>query len=152
MKNRLLFLLILIWIPLAGVPTTQLEKNIWNQVNEHRRSQGKADLKLDPIISNICRKHAEEMAACTAPFSHDRFHDRFEQVKRLIPRTTAAAENIAWNMGYPKPDCTAVTGWIESPSHHKAMVGDYTLTGVGAAKSPDNRYYFNQIFVKSKGR
>jgi uncharacterized protein YkwD len=150
MKLKLSVFLICFAAIYADDKIDKYEKNIFRQVNEHRQTNNKNILKYDPLISRVCRKHAEAMANKTATFSHDGFDMRFEEIHKLVPKVSAAAENIAWNQGFKNPDSTAVLGWIESPPHHKAMLGDYMLTGIGGARSKDNRFYFNQIFVKCR--
>ena len=53
-------------------------------------------------------------------------------------------------MGYSNPGEVAVEGWIKSPGHHKNMIGDYDLTGIGIAQNSEGTYYFNQIFIKTR--
>lgn len=155
MKSKLLLTLSFLLLFSSAVALTQhkiatLEQNIFKQVNEHRKENKKSLLKHDPLISGVCRKHAEAMAKGTIPFSHDDIRSRFNEIQKVVPKVISGAENLAWNKGYPDPDSTAVRGWIDSPSHHEAMLGDYVLTGIGGARSEDDRYYFNQIFVKCR--
>ena len=53
-------------------------------------------------------------------------------------------------MGFSNPGEKAVVGWINSPGHHKNIVGDFNLTGIGIAKNNEGKYYFNQIFIKTR--
>ncbi|NES67376.1 MAG: CAP domain-containing protein, partial [Okeania sp. SIO2D1] len=82
-------------------------------------------------------------------FSHDGFQQRVKVISQQIPYKSAA-ENIANNMGYSNPGEKAVEGWIGSPGHHKNMVGDYNLSGIGIAQNSEGTYYFNQIFIKTR--
>lgn len=125
----------------------EMEKNILIKVNDYRKLKRKPLLKHDPLISRVCRKHAQDMANGTAPFSHDGHTLRFEQICNCIPKVSRGAENLHMNRGYSDPAARAVEGWINSPSHHEALIGDYEITGVGAAKSKDDRFYFNQSFI-----
>jgi uncharacterized protein YkwD len=59
-----------------------------------------------------------------------------------------AAENVAANIGYKNPAREAVEGWKNSQEHRKNMLGDYDLTGIGVARSPQGLYFFSQIFLR----
>jgi uncharacterized protein YkwD len=89
------------------------------------------------------------MAAKTVPFSHQGFEQRVRQIGQTIPYQRAA-ENVAVNQGYQDAAQVAVGGWRQSPAHHKNMVGDFDLTGVGVAVSSQGEYYFTQIFLKRR--
>lgn len=145
-----LFLFLFTFTLLHSLPSPsiqELEKDILKKVNAYRKQKKKPQLKHDPIISTICRKHAEEMANGSAAFSHDGSKQRFEQICNHISKVSKGAENLHMNKGYDDPAARAVEGWIHSPSHHEAIVGEYEITGVGGAKSDDGRFYFNQFFV-----
>jgi uncharacterized protein YkwD len=58
--------------------------------------------------------------------------------KKLAFRT--AAENVATNFCYEDAGSRAVEGWKNSPGHLKNMLGDFTLTGIGIARSRQGAY------------
>ena len=127
----------------------QLEKTVFAQVNQYRKSQNLPALQWDNTIAQQSRIHAQQMGKGEATFSHDGFKERVEVIRQQI-QLKSAAENIANNMGYSNPGEKAVVGWINSPGHQKNMVGDYNLTGIGIAKTSEGTYYFNQIFIKTR--
>ncbi len=139
--------------PIPSVVTSpdiqQLEKSLFTQINQYRQSQNLPTLKWDNSISQQSRIHAQKMANGEAGFNHDGFQERVEVISQEI-RLHSAAENLANNFGYSNPGKQAVDGWINSPGHHKNMVGDYDLTGIGIAKDTEGTYYFNQIFIKTR--
>jgi uncharacterized protein YkwD len=129
----------------AGYP--ELVETIHKEVNEFRRSQGLKPLELDPIISAQARAHSGRMARNGEPISHRGFDERMKEIgKKLAFRT--AAENVATNFGYENPGSRAVEGWKNSPGHRKNMLGDFTLTGIGVARTREGVYYYTQIFLK----
>ncbi len=140
-------------ILLEEVPTISssnlraLELEVFRQVNEYRQSRGLSTLRLDERISQQSRFHSEAMAQGSATFSHDGFDQRIDVINNSIPYR-GAAENLAYNQGYDDPVKVAVEGWIDSPGHHKNMIGDFELTGVGVARNDQGEYYMNQIFIK----
>lgn len=121
-----------------------LEKSIYEKVNQYRQSQKLPPLKIDPRISEEARKHSQNMANKTVPFSHQGFETR---IVNTHINYRSAAENVAYNQGYQNPAQVAVDGWIKSAGHQKNMVGNFNLTGVGVAKNAQGEYYFTQIFM-----
>lgn len=127
----------------------QLEQKIHNRVNQYRISRSLPPLRLDARISYEARRFSQAMAKGTAPFSHDGFPSRMKAIGTSLPYRKAA-ENLAQIQGYPDLVGTTVQGWIDSLGHRKSMEGDFNLTGVGAAKNRQGKYYFTQIFVQGR--
>lgn len=126
-----------------------LEKSVFFLINKYRKSQNLPALQWDNTIAQQSRIHAQQMARGKATFSHDGFQGRVEIISQKI-LYKGAAENIANNMGYSNPGEKAVVGWINSSGHHRNIVGDYNLTGIGIAKNSEGTYYFNQLFIKTR--
>lgn len=127
----------------------EMEQTVHQMVNQYRQSQNLPPLTLDERISEQARQHSEAMASGEVGFSHQGFDSRLEAIAQTIPYR-GAAENVAYNIGYPNPAKQAVRGWIESPGHQKNMVGNYDLSGVGIAQNPKGEYYYTQIFIKRR--
>ncbi len=123
-----------------------LEQLAHQQINQYRKSRNLPPLKLDNSISKQARIHSQNMAQGKSPFSHKGFEKRIDAVSSKISYRSAA-ENVAYNQGYSNPVESAVKGWIKSPGHHKNMIGNYNLTGIGVAKNSQGEYYFTQIFI-----
>jgi uncharacterized protein YkwD len=123
-----------------------LELSIHRQINQYRRSHNLPPLEFDPVISAQARIHSQEMAKI-GTISHEGFNERLESVAETISYQSAA-ENVAFNQGYPQPGAIAVKGWIESPGHHHNIIGRYNATGIGVAQNAKGEYYFTQIFVR----
>jgi uncharacterized protein YkwD len=130
-------------------PQDNLELKLHRQVNQYRQSRNLSPLELDNRISQQARLHSQTMAAKTISFSHEGFEKRVEIISRQIS-LRSAAENLAYNQGHNDPVSVAVKGWIKSPSHHKNMIGNFNLTGIGIAKNSEGEYYFTQIFILQK--
>lgn len=125
-----------------------LEQSIHQQINQYRQSRNLAPLTLDPRISERARIHSQNMASGRVPFSHEGFEQRVRAIGRAIPYRQAA-ENVAYNKGYPDPGRQAVQGWIKSTGHRINIEGQYNLTGIGIVKNAKGEYYFTQIFIRS---
>ena len=128
---------------------SRLKKSVFAQINQYRKYQNLPALEWDNTIAQQAAIHAQQMASGEATFSHDGFKERVEVISQKITYRSAA-ENLANNFGYSNPGEQAVEGWINSPGHHKNMIGDYNLTGIGIAQNSEGMYYFNQIFIKTR--
>lgn len=126
-----------------------LEQSVHNQINQYRKSRNLPPLTLDARISAQSRLHSQAMASGKVPFSHDGFDQRVQVIRQSISYRSAA-ENVAYNQGYSDPDKQAVQGWLKSSGHHKNIVGQYDLTGIGIAKNAKGEYYLTQIFIKRR--
>jgi uncharacterized protein YkwD len=119
-----------------------------DRVNQYRESQNLPPLVFDETIAIYAQIHSAQMAN-TQNMSHDGFKERVEKIGKTIPYR-GAAENLAYNQGYDRPDEMAVQGWIASPGHHRNMIGKYNLTGIGVAQNAKGEYYFTQLFIKER--
>ncbi len=131
----------------TNVKTTELERVIFEQINQYRVSKKLPKLKLDAKISKQARIHSQNMAKHQVPFSHNGFAKRVDTIPIAY---NSAAENVAFNSGYDDPAMEAVTGWIKSPGHLKNIHGKYNLTGIGVAVNSEDEYFLTQIFILSK--
>ncbi len=143
--------------PVATVPTSnstpamsEIELAIYNRVNLYRMSLDLPPLVIDPVISAQAKAHSQEMAK-TGSMNHDGFRERVDSVAKTITYRSAA-ENVATNMGYKEPDVEAIQGWIESPGHHRNMIGRYNLTGIGVTQDAKGEYFFTQIFIRERSK
>jgi uncharacterized protein YkwD len=125
---------------------TKLEIETYNLVNKYRQTKNLPPLTIDPAISAEAKAHSEQMAR-SGNMSHDGFNERVTSVAKTIVYRSAA-ENVAYNMGYGKPELVAIQDWIESPGHQHNMVGQYDLTGIGVTRNARGEYYFTQIFIR----
>ena len=126
---------------------TSLEQSVNQQINQYRQSRNLQPLTLDSRISEQARIHSEAMASGQVPFGHSGFEGRVKAISKSI-RYRSAGENVAYNMGYSKPDQQAVQGWLKSPGHYKNIVGDFDMSGIGVTKNAKGEYYLTQIFIK----
>jgi uncharacterized protein YkwD len=127
------------------IKPTDLEKSVFDQINQYRVFRGLPELSLSAKISKQARIHSQNMARGKVPFSHQGFKRRVN----AIPITyRSAAENLAFNLGYSDPAAQAVTGWLNSPGHLTNIKGNYNLTGIGVAANSEGEIYLTQIFLR----
>jgi uncharacterized protein YkwD len=124
--------------------TRSLDNEVLNFTNKFRRSHNKPALELRDDLSEIARKHSQDMANGRKPFGHDGFKQRSTQVKRLFQSCTLA-ENVAFGATNGQE---AVDQWISSSPHRKNLLGDYNYIGIGVASDRRGRIYYTQIFVR----
>ncbi len=133
----------------SGAPHAEIENQVHDLINQHRKDQGLEPLKWSKTIAKESRGHSENMADGSVEFSHDGFSDRAANIEDEMGGTVVG-ENVAMNWGYDDPAQVAVTGWIGSPGHKANLEGDFTHTGVGVAQSEDGHWYLTQIFLKKE--
>lgn len=124
---------------------SSIEKEILRYTNEFRRSKGKSILIMENTINVQAENHSRNMAKGKTPFGHRGFKDRVSAIKSETGFISAAAENVAYGNMSAKE---VVQGWINSPTHRKNLLGNYTHIGIGVAGNKNGRLYFTQLFIK----
>ena len=99
------------------------------QVNLYRLLLGKGALKLNPKLCDAARDHCQDMIKLSF-FAHESpvpgKRTPGDRAKNF--GASAGGENIY--LGSENPD-DAFWAWFNSLGHHKNMLGDYTVFGVG---------------------
>jgi uncharacterized protein YkwD len=127
-------------------PFSKLVEAVHQQVNDFRREHGLEPLKLHPAVSAQAREHSAEMARNADGISHRGFDERLKDIRQKLS-FRAAAENVATIRGFENPAQQVVEGWARSADHRKNMLGEYSLTGIGVARSKEGAYFVTQMFV-----
>jgi uncharacterized protein YkwD len=137
----------------ATAEVLAMEQQVHDLINQERALYSKPPLTMDPALIAVARAHSEDMRdrdffAHTNPDSKS----PFDRMSDAGVSYSAAAENIAYNYGYPDPAQTAVTGWMNSPGHRANILDEgaygFTLTGVGVAVDSSGQWWFTQLFKK----
>jgi uncharacterized protein YkwD len=126
----------------------ELAGRVHREVNEFRREHALQPLTLHPAISEQAAEHSERMARAGTTISHHGFDERLRRLRKAMA-IRSAAENVAVSSGFDDPARAVVDGWKDSAGHRKNMLGDFSLTGIGAAQSKDGDYFFTQIFIRA---
>jgi uncharacterized protein YkwD len=131
---------------------TAQEKACFDQVNLIRSRNGLPPLRWADDLLTVARAHSEDMVR--RDFFDHRNPDGespFQRMERNGISYGAAAENIAYNMGYADPVPVAVQGWENSPGHFRNIINpELEESAIGIARSSDGRVYFTQAFIKRK--
>jgi uncharacterized protein YkwD len=133
----------------ANSAISDMEKNVHNQINQHRTTIGLGTLTLDETISAKARQHSQNMADGKVGIGHDGFEARVNAIQQTIP-LDSAGENVAFNSGFADPATNAVIGWLNSPPHKANIEGGFNVTGIGIVQNSKGEYYFTQIFIQRK--
>ena len=112
-------------------------------VNDHRASIGLHALQRDQgYASAYAVDHTQYMIE-QGKISHDNFEIRKTALKNQGARQVT--ENVAY--GYKTAE-DVVKGWLNSPSHRRAIESSYTHSGFGVITDDRGNYYFTQLFYK----
>ena len=155
-KKTIYLLFIFLLISINGCKTSsnpgesEVERDVFDMVNQHRASIGLNALEWSETIAIECRTHSRNMASCSVSIGHDGFDERAAAIRNTIPYTLIG-ENVAYSnvgSGGSSPASLALNEWLNNSQHRGNIEGNYNLTGVGAARD-GNKYYMTQIFVNS---
>lgn len=130
----------------AAIAAPLQEDQVFRRVNRFREKNNLNALERSTFVDSLAREHSMDMADKVVPFGHDGSDERFDLIEQEFPDANRFGENVASNRGYRNPAKVAVRGWKRSPGHRRNMLGRFTGTGVGVARTNNNKYYFTQIF------
>ncbi|HYH56898.1 MAG TPA: CAP domain-containing protein [Anseongella sp.] len=128
-------------------PVAEVEDQVFQLVNEFRRSKGLSSLRQVAAVRKEAQRHSQNMARGIVPLSHLGFSERIKRIREATGVKGRSGENVA--EGY-KTALEAVNAWKKSPGHRKHMLGAFDLTGVGVVRARNGKLYFTQIFIASR--
>jgi uncharacterized protein YkwD len=129
---------------LANETDWQMADEILVLVNLHRASVNlPAILKDQQYASAYAVEHTLYMIE-KSEINHDNFNIRTEALKEK--GAIKVGENVAF--GYTSAE-SVVSAWLNSPSHKRAIEGNYTHSGFGVMKGSNGGYYFTQLFYRN---
>lgn len=131
-----------------GYDPELISREALDDTNRYRATHNLAPCRWNDGVARVAAQHAASMASGEAPFSHDGFDARI----RAFPPGVGlpAGENLALNSGVSNVAQTAVNGWIKSPGHEKNLRGQWSLCGIGAARSSNGTWYLTQLFANGR--
>ncbi|ORX66169.1 PR-1-like protein [Linderina pennispora] len=117
----------------------QWQIEMLNLVNAERARYHRRPLNLDIRLCHSAQEHSNYQAHTNAMTHNDSSGPLMTRVQRRVPNIRGCAENVAWN----QPDVRSVVqGWINSPGHHRNMLGEYNIVGFGIQNK-----YWTQVFA-----
>lgn len=126
-----------------------VEGSSYARVNEARRGEGKPDLLLDPVLSEVARAYSRRMR------DEGFFGHQDGSGKGLRDRLAAAGigftmagENLAYVENASDPAAMAHQMLMGNAAHRANILeGRYTEIGIGVAQSGDT-YWITQVFLR----
>ena len=138
----------------AARSDNSLGTQLFQAINDYRRSQGSAELQRHAGLDQLARKHSEYLSEHQGTFSLEGknvSHMGFEG-RTLVAREIYHMSNISENVAaanhpgaYPVPVLLALMK--SSQNHRKNMLDVWTHTGVGIVVAPDGTTYVTQLFA-----
>lgn len=119
------------------------ELEAMNIINEYRVSVGLLPLQQINHVSFKSEEHDDYMIANNV-VNHNNFVERSENIISVLG-AKRVGENVAYNYNTPQ---SAVTAWLNSPSHKENIVGNYTHFGIAIKTNAQGKKYYTNIFVK----
>lgn len=127
---------------------SEIRKEVYTRVNAYRSSLHLPSLRASANLNQLAQQHAIDMAQGRVTFSHKGFDNRFNKASKYFGKGISLAENIYYaTFDAEQIAQGALQGWIDSPSHHKALKGSFNRTGIGVAKSREGAYFVVQLYL-----
>jgi len=121
---------------------TAYEENLHRHVNEYRKSQGKSELVLQPVMVVEAQGHSKDWKNSGDPAAG--LQERFEEVIEKLGGTSyGAIRSIVYNL----PPDSVVNRWIADSSTRAVLLNVYTQSGPGIAEGDDNAIYITHMFL-----
>ncbi len=141
-------------------PPTQegesLASSVLQEANRVRGSKGLRSLPSNAALANAAETHARFLVANVPPgkplpksIAHYNFPARSTTVMLANSMSLNAEIVAAMPRGMTSPPAV-VAAWLSSTGHRAKLLGNWDLTGVGAAKSSDGTLYVVQWFGNSR--
>lgn len=122
----------------------ETESRLITLINDYRQSKGLNPLTVINHISYKSEEHNFYMIDNNV-VNHDYFQQRSDNLVRVLG-AEKVGENIAYN--YQTAE-SAMSAWLNSPSHKANIEGDYTHLGISVTINPDNgKKYYTNMFIK----
>lgn len=122
----------------------ETESKLISLINDYRQSKGLNPLTVINHISYKSEEHNFYMIDKNV-VNHDYFQQRSDNLVRVLG-AEKVGENIAYN--YQTAE-SAMSAWLNSPSHKANIEGDYTHLGISVTINPDNgKKYYTNMFIK----
>ncbi len=122
----------------------ETESKLVTLINDYRQSKGLTPLTVINHVSYKSQEHNFYMIDNNV-VNHDYFQQRSDNLVRVLG-AERVGENVAYN--YQTAE-SAMSAWINSPSHKANIEGDYTHLGISVTINPETgRKYYTNMFIK----
>jgi uncharacterized protein YkwD len=126
------------------------EGEILDLINRERSRSRLQPLEWNEKAAKVARSFSRQMA-------REGFFDHYDRSGRTVTERAADSRLSGWTrigenlfLCDDNPEFTqlSVRGWMRSSSHRKNILGrNWRATGIGIARSRDDRIYITQVFI-----
>lgn len=113
------------------------EQQVLEQVNRHRLAEGLGALVWNEAAAREARRHCSRVLEGKARGPHAGFEQRAARLRRATG-ARAAGENVFLLANGPFVADKAVTAWLTSEGHRRAIEGPFEWSGVGVVALGQN--------------
>jgi len=135
--------------PGGRASAASVEMSSWGLINQARRTDGRPDLTLDPLLSDIARRYSERMRD-EGFFGHTdpSGGTTASRVQSVGVGFSILGENLAL-VSHSSDPAAAAHNLLMGNAEHRANIldGRFRDTGVGVATNGDT-YWITQIFSR----
>ncbi len=128
-------------------PTTteeNMEVQIFEMVNAHRKKMGLQPFKYHPVIRKYSHQHSVYMKS-KGKISHDDFKTRMGKMSPEVGGAIMRGENVAMQFSAKG----AFDAWLASPGHRANIEKpEFTHAALGVVAKGNGAYYLTHIFIK----
>jgi uncharacterized protein YkwD len=135
-------------------PDAPLNTRLHHEVNAYRRSLGKGELQRHAGLDRLARQHSEYLRQHRGSFSlqgrnvsHFGFDGRATYAREAYQMANISENVAASSKTAGSPTQRLISLWKNSRDHHKNMIDDWTVTGVGVVVDPDGMVFATQLFA-----
>ena len=132
-----------------GPSALSVEGSSFARINQSRRGDGKGELLLDPVLTEIARAYSRRMRD-EGFFGHEdpAGNGLLQRLRASGVTFTLAGENLANVAGASDPAARAHELLMGNATHRANILdGRYSEVGIGVAQSGDT-YWMTQIFLR----
>jgi len=126
--------------------TGNLERELYNLVNQYREVNQLNQLIWSNTISKQCRYHSNDIALGRIPFGHFGNEIRLYKIRHTFPHAIAA-ELIYQQDGSDQFARKTMSSWRQNQFGNETLTGNYQRIGIGAARSESGNYIVTTILI-----
>lgn len=126
--------------------TGNLERELYNLVNQYREVNQLNQLIWSNTISKQCRYHSNDIAWGQIPFGHAGEETRMEKIRNTFPNAVGAELIYLQNSKHQFSE-KAIDSWKNNQFGNETLTGNYQRIGIGIARSESDDYIVTMILI-----
>ncbi len=126
--------------------TGNLERELYNLVNQYREINQLNQLIWSNTISKQCRYHSNDIASGQIPFGHFGNEIRLFKIRHAFPNAIVAELIYQQNSNHQFSE-KAIDSWKNNQFGNETLTGNYQRIGIGIARSESDNYIVTMILI-----